>query len=384
MARQALIAIVAVVGALGGCGEPTGPGLGARAIWKVPSGPPPTIDSLPLVPAANADRSVIYFGTPDHRLKKVRGKDGHVLWNVATGGSGSIVAGMNAVLSGEVVAIARVDVIAFDTTTGVTRWTYVAPGMEETGNGRLVANDSTVFAGGRSGRVHAIDSRTGTARWIADISGGQPRVGAFNPVISDDLVFVCSKTFEAIPPMGTLWALDAVTGAAKWSYQFSSASETSGASCYGSAAVWHDLVIQPQEDGRIFAFDRVSGEIRWTTLTSAAGGNDIRWATVSGDIVVVTSLKFGGLVVAYDAATGAERWRRTDFGGSLFLPAVDASAVFVDHGWVFASYDLATGATRWAVPTSFKGPPTVYKGTPIISTDRIYVAGRDGSYALNR
>jgi outer membrane protein assembly factor BamB len=118
---------------------------------------------------------------------------------------------------------------------------------------------------------------------------------------------------------------------------------------------------------------------------SASAGNDQRWAAVGGDVVIATSLVLGGSVVAYDAATGVERWRHSEFGPSLFLPAVDGSVAYVDHGWVFASYDVNTGAVRWANPPSvFGNPATFYKGTPIIAGDRIFVAGSDASYALRR
>jgi len=111
---------------------------------------------------------------------------------------------------------------------------------------------------------------------------------------------------------------------------------------------------------------------------------DQRWAAVGGDVVLVTSQALAGMIVAYDAVTGTERWRRTEWGGSLFVPVLDSTVAYVDHGWVYASYDLATGATRWQTPLSFSDPATVYKAEPIIAGDRIYVAARDGAYALRR
>lgn len=381
-----VLTVIVVTASIGSCAEPISPGGGNAVIWRVPSG----VSELPLVPAANMDRSMIYFATPDHRVKKIRGSDGNVVWDVPLPSTQVASPGMGAVLSGGVVAISLVDIFAFDTTTGQRRWTYAPPNLEETGDHPLAANDTTIFAASLSGRVHAINAKTGTARWIVDLTEATSHhVGALNPSIDGDLVFVCTRDYDALPPAGKFWALDAITGVVRWSRVLTPAYRNLGSSCYGSAATWHDLVIQPAEDGRIYAMDRATGEVRWIApmvpKDSANAGNDHRWAAVGGDVVVATSVVGTGSIVVLDAASGTERWRHTEFGGSLFVPAVDASVAYVDHGWVFASYDLQSGVVRWANPaTAFSHPQTPYKGTPIISSDRIFVAGSDASYALRR
>src|SRR5262245_44631023 len=80
-AVRALTASGVLVVAAGSCTEPVAPGGSGVVLWRVPSG----ATELPLVPAANADRSMIYFGTPDHRIKKVRASDGQVLWDSPIG-----------------------------------------------------------------------------------------------------------------------------------------------------------------------------------------------------------------------------------------------------------------------------------------------------------
>ena len=376
---------VAAATAASVCTEPVVRSDGSAIIWRVPSGSP----ELPLLPAANAARTMIYFGTPDHRIKKIRGSDGQVMWDVPINSTQVVFPGMGAVVSGGVVALSLVDIFAFDTTTGQRRWVYAPPNVEETGDSRLAANDTTIFAASRAGRVHAINARTGVARWIADLTEGKPNVGTLNPTLDNDLLFICAKDFDALPSVGKLWALDVVTGAVRWSHAFTPAFKSQGSSCFGAPTRWHNLVIQPEEDGRIFAFERTTGQVQWIApmipKDSASAGNDRRWAAVGGDVVIATSMALAGSVIAYDAATGAERWRHTEFGPSLFLPAVDSAVAYVDHGWVFASYDVRTGAIRWANPTSiYSHPSTVYKGTPILGNDRIFVAGYDGSYALRR
>ena len=385
MMMQRICLVVGSVASLAGgaCSDPTPPQGSGEVLWRVESGAP----ELPLVPVANSDRSAIYFPTPDNHLKKIRGSDGRVLWDIVTGVRQVVIPGMNAVLSADVVAIARVDIFAFDTATGSKRWSYVAPGLEETGDGPLAADESTIFAGGLDGKVHAIDARTGIPRWVVNLASPGRKVAAMGPTVSLGVVFVCSIDRTGIPDVGTLWALDATTGAVKWSHQFAPLFQGGTSACSDCPAVWHDLVIHAERDGRVFAFDRATGAVRWTAppvVITGQPGQDERLAAAGGNVVLVTSSSGVGGIVAYDAATGTERWRRTDFNGSLFLPALDSTTAYVDHGWIFASYELLTGIQRWATPPSVRGPATDYKGTAIIAGDRIFVAGRNASYALRR
>jgi outer membrane protein assembly factor BamB len=184
-----------------------------------------------------------------------------------------------------------------------------------------------------------------------------------------------------------MWALDAATGAVRWFYRFTPELPDQGATCYGYPAVWHDLVIEPQLDGRIFALDKTSGEVRWSAprvheLEHSLG--DMRFASVGGNTLLVTNSALPPMIVAYDPATGTELWRNAHGGGSLFPAVLDSTTAYVDHGWIFASYELATGKLRWQTREGIGMPDPPIMGRPIIAGDRIYVAGRDGSYALKR
>lgn len=366
-------------------GPSTGPGSpGDLVIWKVPSD---NTGGDPLMPAANADRSMVYFATSDSRLKKIRGSDGHVIWDVSVSGPGDARLGLNSVVSGGHVVVTKIDLLAFDTTTGAARWKYIAPDLNESGYSTIVADDSTVYAAGRIAHIYAIDSRTGTARWILDLTEGLgDTMGALNPSLADGTVYVCTRRLEA-PLRGTLWAIDASNGVVRWRYQFTPELPQQGSRCFGNTAVWRDLVIQPQEDGRVFAFDRATGEVRWIAprvhdVSLSLG--DLPYAAAGTSVVLVTSQADVGGIYAYDAATGKELWRRTDIGGSLLPPTIDGDIAYVDHGWIYASYELPTGKVRWQTPGSVSQPGTFLKGRPVIAQDRIFLGGWDGSYALKR
>lgn len=357
---------------------------GSRVLWKVPSA---TLGT-PYDPVANSDRSMVYFATTDHRIKKLRASDGAILWDVTAGGPITVFPRLNTVLSADIVAISKVDIFAFDTIGGAFRWAFRGDGDDQTGNSPLVADDSTIFSAGRSGRVYAVNGKIGTKRWVQNLRQDSPDdIAAFNPKISGDLLYVCTQNFSANPAQGKFWALDASTGAIRWSRSLAAELAGIGATCFGSPAVWQDLVIQPQSDGRVFAFDKLTGAVRWTAPAvhnKAVSQQTQRWAAVGGNALIVTNTAVPGMVVGYDPATGQERWRRTGNGDSLFPPAMDATTAYIDHGWIFAAYDSFTGTIRWQTPASLSDPETVFKGTAIISNDRIFVAGRDGSYALRR
>lgn len=350
--------------------------------------PSDRVDISPYEPTANADRSVAYFVSVEYRVQKIRGRDGRVIWqSQAAGLPSAFRAGGSMVASGGNVIVGNVDLFAFDTTNGRPAWSYTAPDLDETGYSAIVADDSTVFSAGRTARVYAIDAHGGHARWILDLREGEgSAIGALNPTLFDGILYVCTRRVMN-PLTGTIWAIDASTGVVRWRHRFAPELPQQGSRCFGHATVWKDLVIQPQEDGRVFAFDRATGGVRWIAprahdVNVSAG--DIPYAAAGATAVLVTSQAGRGGIYAYDPATGREIWRREDIGGSLHPPAIDGDVAYVDHGWIYASYELSTGRVRWQTPRSWLDPETPYKGRPVIAKDRIYVAGRDGSYALRR
>jgi outer membrane protein assembly factor BamB len=390
------IILLAIVG-LSGCRDPFGgSGVGGdpKVLWRVPSSGAAG-DETPHEPAANADRTMVYFVTTDYRLKKVRAADGIVVWDVDAGPAFGTPPNWNVVLSGGNAIMEKVDLFAYDTTTGEPRWSYTGPGGDQTGYTALVSDDSTVFAASQGGRAYAIDARTGTARWITDLRQGQTNVGALFPVLANGLLYVCTHN-TGTDLRGTLWALDAGNGSVRWSYTFQPELPQQYSICRGDPAIWQDVVIEPQSDGRVFAFDTATGAVRWVAprvhqLPSQTGPfgswtgswTDTRWAAAYGDNLIVTSKVTPGMVVSLDPATGAERWRSTAiFGAHLSHPALDASTLYLSYGWFYVAFDLATGRIKWRTPKSDYDPATMLQGKPVIAQDRIFVGGRDGSYAV--
>jgi outer membrane protein assembly factor BamB len=385
-------------GTLIGCRDTVGgPGGGGsngvpEIVWRVPSGS--SVNITPYEPAANGDQSMLYFLTSDFRLKKIRARDAHVMWDVDAGPVMQVFPNVNVVLSGGNVVVPKVDLFAFDTATGERRWTYTAPGGDETGYLAIIGDDSTIFSASQGGRLYALDARTGTTRWIRDLTEGQANVLALFPVLAGKTVYVCSHTTGG-SLQGVLWAVDAEAGSVRWSHHFQPELPEQYAICYGNPAIWRDLVIEPQSDGRVFAFEASTGAVRWiaprahqlpsqTPNGSWVGSwTDTRWAGAVDGYLIVTSKVGRGMIVGYDPATGTERWRNEDIAGiHSSLPALDATTLYLGYGSLYAAFNLATGAMKWRTPETDRGPETMLQGRPIIASDRLFLAGRDGSYAV--
>lgn len=360
-----------------------------RVLWCTPSDS--SVTFTPHDPGANAERTSIYFVTSLNRLKKVRASDGKVLWDVSAGPPSQGLPTWNAVVSADVVVTEDGNLSAYDTTSGTLRWTFAAPWPDIAGYTSLTASDSTVFTGSYQGRLYALNARNGVPRWVADLTEGDPTVSTLYPVYANGTVYVCSLNSVT----GKLWSVDAVTGTPNWSHRFDAeVPQSQRAVCFGDPAVTQDLVIQPESDGRVFAFERASGAIRWiaprvhvlpTESLTTGSWEDMRWAAAFGDNIVVCSTTSHTKVVSLDPATGQERWRNADIDGAPFShPAIDDRFMYLSYGWTFAVYDVVTGKMVWRDPPTDDGPESLFYGKPVVGTDRIFVAGRHGSYALSK
>jgi outer membrane protein assembly factor BamB len=80
--------------------------------------------------------------------------------------------------------------------------------------------------------------------------------------------------------------------------------------------------------------------------------------------------------VAYDAATGRERWRRTveNRYGKI---AVHDGTVYVDggHGVGLSALDAGTGAPRWELGRGTPYTRAMYGTAPVVGGDTCYVGG---------
>ncbi|MFA6450192.1 MAG: PQQ-binding-like beta-propeller repeat protein [bacterium] len=175
------------------------------------------------------------------------------------------------------------------------------------------------------------------------------------PVKAGDKVFVATRT-------GTLYALDAYTGAVAW--QYVAPEGLGGAPAVAGGRVYFNTV-----DGQINCLDAATGNLIWQYTTS---GTDFGTPTVSdGKIFIGTGYPNNNLL-ALDAATGAWLWQFYTEQPILTAPAVKDGVVWIGAGnGVFYGVNEDTGALAAQFPTG----GLVYFSSPSILGDTVYATG---------
>jgi len=180
-------------------------------------------------------------------------------------------------------------------------------------NGMVYANSE----GDQS--VYALDANTGMVRW--QFTGAQfgyefPEA----PILEHGVVYV---VFGRNQPFGSthssVYALDATTGAVRWSVHDS-------ANAYSAPAVVDGVIYLGSTAGYVAALDATTGVARWRSSMDVAA--DSLPAVANGAVYVAAS---DGSVYALNAQTGAQRWRyQTDGAQGLQpSPVVANGAVYV-------------------------------------------------------
>jgi outer membrane protein assembly factor BamB len=240
---------------------------------------------------------------------------------------------------------------AFDGATGQLLWYShllgIGNGTEDAGN--VAATSGAVYVSiyqntvyGGDDALLSLDARTGAVRWqVAGVFG--------DPAVAGGRVL-------AGAPGGQLQARSAVTGALLWSRP--------GGIISGAPSVTGGMVYAlGTENGapRLFARRADTGALAWKR---AVGGRlSGAWPAVAGGKVLATT---SSGIAAFDAASGAARWRVTVAGASS--PAVANGLVFAGLGQGLGAWRLSDGVRRWSFGT-------IGYGAPVVSGGRLYVSG---------
>jgi len=136
-------------------------------------------------------------------------------------------------------------------------------------------------------------------------------------------------------------------------------------------------VFEEAFDGRLYALDPATGKVRWRYYSRRCGwsspalADHLLFATFIAHPSCSSPLRNGQLV-AFSAATGHVKWRRT-IGPSESSPVVSNGTVYVaDQGGRVYAFAVRTGRLRWSFDT---GAPI--KASPTLAYGRIYI----GNYA---
>lgn len=232
--------------------------------------------------------------------------------------------------------------VARDAATGEQDWTAPISGG---GTGAAPALYDGGLAVQAYSELHGY-ARDGTPEWTVDVGRGSP--GA--PVAVDGVVYGCNGSFEGWDASAFAYSTD---GEELWSVTFPG-------DVRSSPAVGDEAVVVPGDGGTVRAFDRATGEPRWTREVGASASTP----SVAGGTVYVPA---AGRVVALDAADGAEAWTADLEGGAVGPLAVTGEGVVVG-GEQVSRLDRADGTEQWTELHGGFAAPTVGDGT-------VYVGG---------
>jgi len=180
-----------------------------------------------------------------------------------------------------------------------------------------------------------------------------------SPVVGEETVYFGTGLYHP-----RIAAFDADTGELLWSQEVDDDVTESlalgGGVLYGAAE-------------SLFAFDAETGDRLWTALD-----NDEPEGVTVADDVAYTASRDRDLVVALDAATGDERWRRSITGIRITTPAVSGNSVYVASDSSVVRLDAGTGDTVWEIE-----PDEAVRTAPTVGEDLVFVTTRRGVQALD-
>lgn len=219
-----------------------------------------------------------------------------------------------------------------------------------------VAGDA-VYVGSTDGSLYAVTRADGTQRWKFDTKGPI----ASSPAFDNGLVYVSSVD-------GNIYAIDAATGKERWQFKTKGERRFTAPGIHGaiprtermpdpfdvflsSPVVAAGVVYIGSGDQHVYALDAATGALRWSFATG-----DVVHASpaIANGVVFIGS--WDRNLYALDAATGKERWRYTTGNDTVIYNQIGiASSATVANGMVFVggrdghfhAVDARTGALKW-------------------------------------
>lgn len=270
------------------------------------------------------------------------------------------VAWAMAVADGRIHASDGPSLYALDAEDGSDRWRLNTEGWVYA----LKVDHGTVVTSTRGGGVQAWEAGTGELLWETGGVQTDFESAEAGPVAHDGTVFVWADA--------RLKALEARTGAERWSYPIGDA-----AACGGVP-----MRLLPASDGavyvvagtRVLAIDIARGDVRWHFEAPAVFLSPPAFApgpAVTGGGVYLAD--YLGTVYALDAADGRDRWRiATEARQSTEPVLVAHGAVHLGSGKALYTLDAVTGTPRWR----FQAGAEVV-GAPVVAEGRVHFGSAD-------
>ena len=392
----ALLLVLLLAGALGGCSTVTGwfsdakepplPGdrISVLLHQRTLSPDPELADVQVLLPAPepNADWPQS-GGYPNHAMHHMMVPETlSKAWSVDIGDGVDDdvrLSGSPVIAGGRVYVMDSASVVnAFDTKDGNRLWeTDLTPDEEDEGHisGGLAYDQDRLFVSTGFAQVIALDAETGAEIWREKVSG--PSRAA--PTVRGGRVFVVTVD-------NRLFAINAENGAGLWTH--SGISETASILGSASPAVGGGVVVVPYTSGELVALKTTNGRVLWQESLASVKRTDVvsNLAHIRGRPMIdrgrVIAISHGGLMAAIDLRSGRRLWQK-DIGG-LQSPWVAGDYIYViTNDAEIACVSRQDGRIQWvrALPR-YEDPENqedsiIWTG-PLLASDRLIIAGSHG------
>jgi outer membrane protein assembly factor BamB len=229
-----------------------------------------------------------------------------------------------------------------------------------------VIEGDRIFQLGDDGVLNAIDKHTGHTLWSRPLGV----LSASTPAVVGDTVYATVLSRAHGVQAGQVAALNAATGAIRWSRALPSESES-------SPMVDHGKVFFGSQNGTVYALNTGNGSVVWTYHAAGA----VKASPTLADGVLYFG-DYSGRVQAISEQTGRRLWVSASEGALLGSGTFYSTAAVV-YGRVYLgntdgriyAYDASSGRLDWAVQTGayvYSSPavtnapglgPTIYLGS---------------------
>jgi outer membrane protein assembly factor BamB len=247
-----------------------------KRLWSLPLG-----DLVQGSPTVDGGRA--FVGARDGFVYAADVATGRLLWKAKTAASVTTTPAASdgrVFVANEDPQTGNVQLIAFDASTGRSRWIFAQPRAAQGQPSSPTVAAGRVYAGFGDLTVRSFDAATGAVVWTTPIRS------AFSPRSS---LAVVGGSLYALDVIGGLYRIDAATGDRIWDFQFPAFVS------WSSPVVAGGFVYAGMDDGVIAAVDADRGHLVW----QAGGGGEVGALAPAGDLLLAPVVTGSGGILAF-------------------------------------------------------------------------------------
>jgi outer membrane protein assembly factor BamB len=281
-----------------------------------------TVPSAAVVSSPSIDNGHVFFGEDDGTVVSLNETTGKAVWSVVPSGT-VFVRTAPAVASGILFLGTGNSFLALDESTGATRWTFNTGGANATS---ATVSNGIVYFGTGKGRVQALNATTGASKWSTSVS--TPAGISSSPALSlgSGILYLGAND-------NYLYALNATNGNRLWRYSTS-------APIVSSPAIADGRVFFGSLDNSVYALGSIVPKLQ----VSVSGNPSI---LRSGEVSTLTTT----VTNATAPVSGATLAFASSGGGSFSQPVMTSPGVYVSN---FTAPSVTSSTTTLITATASK------------------------------